>query len=88
MSYHVELKPSALESLSKLPLADRKRISKMIDSLTDNPRPRGVTKLTGEENFYRIRAGDYRIIYQIQDDGLLVLVVRIGNRGEVYRNLP
>jgi mRNA interferase RelE/StbE len=88
MSYRVELKPSALEALSKLPVADRKRIAKKIDSLAENPRPRGVTKLAGEENLYRIRAGEYRVIYQIQDDRLLVLVVRIGNRGDVYRNLP
>jgi mRNA interferase RelE/StbE len=88
MPYRVELKPSVVEALDKLPLADRKRIGKKIDSLSVNPRPRGTTKLAGEENLYRVRAGDYRIIYQIQAHQLLVLVVRIGHRGDVYRHLP
>ena len=88
MSYRVELKPSVVESLAKIPLSDRKRLSKKIDSLAENPRPRGVIKLAGEENFYRLRVGDYRIIYQIHEDQLLVLIVRIGNRGDVYRHLP
>jgi mRNA interferase RelE/StbE len=88
MVYRVELKQSAVDSLSKIPTNDRKRIGKKIDTLAVNPRPRGVLKLTGDENMYRIRSGDYRIIYQIEDDKLLVLVVRVGQRGDVYRNLP
>ena len=55
--------------------------------LADNPRPRGVEKLEGRENRYRIRVGDYRVIYEIHDEVLLVLVVRIGHRREVYRGL-
>lgn len=53
--------------------------------LAENPRPIGSEKLTGSEDLHRIRVGDYRILYQIQDDALLVLVVKIGHRREVYR---
>ena len=53
--------------------------------LAANPRPPGVEKLAGPDDFYRIRVGDYRIIYQIQDDVLMILVVKIGHRREVYR---
>lgn len=87
MAYRVELKPAAEESLAKAPKAQRKRIGKKIDQLANDPRPRGVEKLAGQENLYRVRAGDYRIIYQIHDDVLLVVVVRVGNRGDVYRHL-
>ena len=88
MTHRVELKPSVLETLAKIPLTHRKRIGKKIDQLADNPRPRRVEKLSGEKNLYRIRSGDYRIIYEIRDKSLLVLVVRIGQRGDVYRHLP
>ena len=53
--------------------------------LVENPRPQGCVKLTGEESLYRIRVGEYRIIYQIQDAVLLVLIISIGHRREVYR---
>ena len=56
-----------------------------MDALAANPRPRGVKKLTGLDDLYRIRVADYRIVYQIQDDRLIVLVVRIGHRKDVYR---
>ncbi|MDJ0899633.1 MAG: type II toxin-antitoxin system RelE/ParE family toxin [Xenococcus sp. MO_188.B8] len=56
-----------------------------IDALATEPRPEGVVKLKGEENLYRIRVGDYRVIYNVQDDRLLVLVVKVGHRGDVYR---
>jgi mRNA interferase RelE/StbE len=55
--------------------------------LAENPRPHGVESLAGEKGLYRIRASDYRIVYQIRDDALLVLIVRIGHRREVYRKL-
>jgi mRNA interferase RelE/StbE len=87
MAYRVELKPSAQVALAKMPQPHRRRIAKRIDRLAENPRPRGVEKLAGVESLYRIRIGDYRVVYQIHDDVLLVLVVRIGGRGDVYRNL-
>ncbi len=56
-----------------------------MDGLAVNPRPKGVKKLSGLDDLYRIRVGDYRIVYQIHDDRLIVLVVRIGHRKDVYR---
>ena len=61
------------------------RIAAAIEALAGDPRPSGVTKLRGPEAFYRIRVGDYRVVYAIEDDGLLVLVVRVAHRREVYR---
>jgi mRNA interferase RelE/StbE len=65
----------------------QRRISAKIDSLKTNPRPSGVEKLSGEEDLYRVRVGDYRILYQIHDRILLVLILRIGHRQDVYRLL-
>jgi mRNA interferase RelE/StbE len=63
------------------------RLGRRIESLADNPRPQGVKKLAGEDDFYRVRVGDYRIVYQIRDKSLLVLIVRLGHRSEVYRGI-
>lgn len=63
------------------------RLGRRIDSLAENPRPQGVKKLSGEDDMYRIRVGDYRIIYQIREKSLVVLIVRIGHRSDVYRGL-
>ena len=68
-----------------MPPQEQKRIQPKIDALATEPRPEGVVKLKGEENLYRIRVGDYRVIYNVQDDRLLVLVVKVGHRGNVYR---
>jgi len=83
--YKVELRPSARKELLKLPRQDQIRLVRSMDALAIDPRPRGVKKLTGIEDLYRIRVGDYRIVYQIQDDRLIVLVVRIRHRKDVYR---
>jgi mRNA interferase RelE/StbE len=88
MTYRIEVKPSAADALEKIPQPHRRRISRKIDQLADNPRPRGAILLEGPSFLYRIRVGDYRIIYQIQEAALVVLVVRIGQRGDVYRHLP
>jgi len=85
MPYTVRIKASALKVLAKLPRTDRLRIKVRMDALSADPRPSGATKLSGPEGLYRIRAGDYRIVYAVQDKALLVLVVRIGHRREVYR---
>ena len=61
------------------------RLRTRIDSLADNPRPPDTKKLSGAEELYRIRVGDYRVLYAIQDKVLLVLVVKVGHRREVYR---
>ncbi len=70
-----------------MPAKARERISEKIDGLAQQPRPPGVTKVEGEDRLYRIRIGAYRVIYTIQDQQLLVLVVHIGDRKEIYRNL-
>jgi mRNA interferase RelE/StbE len=85
--YRIQILPRAARELAALPYDVRQRIDTKIQSLADNPRRQGVEKLAGEDGLYRVRAGDYRIVYAIQDDVLLVLVVRIGHRGEVYRSL-
>ena len=88
MAYRIEVKPSAADALAKISNPHRRRIARKIDRLADNPRPRGATALAGRLGLYRIRVGDYRVVYQVQDAALLVLVVRIGGRGDVYRHLP
>ena len=85
--YRVHFTPRAQAELSALPKTDREKVDAKILSLADNPRPAGVEKLVGDDGLYRIRVGDYRVVYSIHDDVLLVLVVRIGHRGEVYRRL-
>jgi mRNA interferase RelE/StbE len=85
--YAVQILPRAARELAAVPLDDRQRIDARIHALAGNPRPPGVEKLAGEEALYRVRVGDYRVVYSIQDAVLLVLVVRIGHRGEVYRKL-
>ena len=84
MRYSIEFVPSARRALAKLPLPMRKRIQVAIDDLADNPFPPGVKKLQGEDG-YRIRVGDYRVIYEVEQGRLTVLVIRIGHRREVYR---
>lgn len=81
----VLITPSAKRQLESLPEQARNRIDKRILSLGDNPRPHGSGALEGVTGLYRIRVGDYRIIYKIQDTNMVVLVVRIGHRREVYR---
>jgi mRNA interferase RelE/StbE len=84
--YRVEITPAAQRELSKLPKKAQKRIDERIQALAENPRPPGSKKLEGEDDFHRIRVGDYRIVYQVKDKVQLVLLVRIGHRREVYRS--
>lgn len=85
MAYSILLAPPAERQLKALTEPAQKRIVKRLRTLKDNPRPQGVKKLAGEEDLYRIREGDYRIIYTIQDKQLIALVVKIGDRKGVYR---
>lgn len=71
--------------MRRLPKQIQERIEKGIDSLAVNPRPPGAKKMKGFENMYRLRVGDYRVIYQVEDDVLTVLVVRVGHRRDIYR---
>lgn len=85
MAYTIELTKTARKQFDRLPVAIQNKIEKKIDDLAQNPRPQGVVKLTHEDSLYRIRYGDYRVIYQIQDKALLILVIKIGHRREIYR---
>jgi mRNA interferase RelE/StbE len=86
-SYSVQIKKSALKELEAVSTkADRQRTVRRLQSLSDNPRPVGVQKLSGHEQ-YRLRQGRYRILYTIQDRELTVYVIRMADRKEVYRDL-
>ena len=77
-SYYVEFAPSAARSLAKLERSLQRRIARRLDALASDPRPRGSEKLRGAAGRYRIRVGDYRIIYDIDDAELLILVLGVG----------
>jgi mRNA interferase RelE/StbE len=83
-SYKVLIKPSAVKELESIPKKDRQRITTKIGSLADTPRPPGCQKLSGQER-YRVRQGNYRIVYEIQDRELIVFVVKIGDRKDIYK---
>jgi mRNA interferase RelE/StbE len=85
-SYRVEVRPAALKQLDRVHGPDRARILRRVQSLADNPRPAGVTKLAGSDDLWRIRVGDYRVVYIVVDEVLVVTVVAVGHRREVYRD--
>jgi len=83
-SYRLTLRQSAVKELESLPRRDLARVMSRIKVLADNPRPPACEKLSGQER-YRIRQGDYRILYEVNDSDQVVTVVKIGHRREVYR---
>jgi mRNA interferase RelE/StbE len=83
-NYRLLIKRSAAKELEALPLKDRRRTVPRIEGLATTPRPSGAEKLSGEEK-YRVRQGDYRILFTIDDAERVVMIVRIGQRGDVYR---
>lgn len=83
-SYRLEFKRSVAKDLRGLPKADIQRILDRIEALGEDPRPPGCEKLSASER-YRVRQGPYRILYEIHDAHLVVLVVKVGHRREVYR---
>jgi mRNA interferase RelE/StbE len=83
--YRILIKPSALKEIEAIsPKKDRQRIVGRISKLADNPRPPGCEKLSGQDK-YRIRQGRYRIVYAIEDQDLIIYVVKVGHRKDVYR---
>ena len=82
--YRLAFKNSVAKDLRSIPNVDVQRILERFDELVSNPRPLGSEKLSGQER-YRVRQGDYRIIYEIDDGVLVVVVVKVGHRREVYR---
>ena len=83
-SFSVFIKPSAAKELGRIPLKDRRRVARRIAALADDPRPAGCEKLAGEDA-WRLRQGGYRILYTIEDDILTVIVIKVGDRKDVYR---
>ena len=83
--FRVELARRAERALLALPAEFSARIEARIDALVRDPRPSGAKKLAGDEELYRLRVGDYRVLYQVRDRVLVVLVVDVGHRREVYR---
>jgi mRNA interferase RelE/StbE len=83
-AYKIFFKESVWKDFEPIPKKDLKKILQSIDRLSEDPRPRGCEKLTGQERF-RLRQGRYRIVYSIQDDELTVWVVKVGHRKDVYR---
>ncbi|CAL8969966.1 hypothetical protein CELL_00652 [Cellulomonas sp. T2.31MG-18] len=82
--YDVELTPAAARELRKLDGPARARVAAAIDLLAETPRPAGAKKLVGGAGEWRVRTGDYRVVYEIEDHVLRILVVRVAHRREVY----
>lgn len=87
MSYAIEWRPSARKEVRRLDPPVRRRVITAIEALAYDPRPPGSVTLTGSPGWRRIRIGGYRVIYDINDRALVVLVLRVGSRGSVYRTL-
>ena len=85
MAYRIQFKPLALRQLEKLPREAQKKLSARIEALRDDPFPPGCKKMAAVPDAWRIRAGDYRVVYQVHRGVLLVLVLAVGHRSEVYR---
>ena len=83
-SYRIVFKKSITKDLRPIPKKDIQRILKCIDGLTEDPRPTGVEKLSGDEK-YRIRQGNYRILYMIEDEIITITIVKVGHRRDIYR---
>jgi len=83
--YRIEFSSRAAREFRKLTPDIQRRLDPALQALAQNPRPPGCKKLSGEESVWRIRVGNYRVVYYIQDKQLLVLVLKIGDRKEIYR---
>ena len=84
MSYEIRFKKSALKEFEKLTLNIQRSLANDIAQLADNPRPNGCKKLKGTTNAWRIRNGDYRIVYTIEDHVLMIEIIKVGHRRDVY----
>jgi mRNA interferase RelE/StbE len=83
-NYRLTFRKSVAKDLRSIPPNDLFRILKRIEALAEDPRPMGSEKLSGQER-YRVRQGVYRIVYEIQDEELVIIVVKVGHRRDVYR---
>ena len=87
MSYAIHYRASVKRDLRRLDAKSLRRIDAVILALADDPRLRGCVKLAGASDLWRIRIGDYRVVYEIRDDSLIVLIIAVAHRREVYRGL-
>ena len=83
--YRVEISRTAERQLKRLPPEDRRRVARAVAVLAIDPHPRGVRKLAGYDDVFRVRTGRYRIIYSVEKARLIILVLKIGHRKDVYR---
>ena len=83
-SYRLLIKPSAVKEIEAVPAKDRRRLVARLRRLSADPRPPGCEKLSGHD-LYRIRQGDHRVLYSIEDQALVILVIKVGHRSAVYR---
>ena len=86
MAFHIEWKKSTRKDLRKLPAGTVDRIIEAVEALAENPFPHGVGKLSGSEHAYRIRLGDYRVVYEVVVESKLVEIQRVRHRKDVYRS--
>ena len=87
MTYTIKFRPAVKKSLKKLPVKELKRIKRKIEALAEKLPDPATTKMKGNNNFHKIRVGEYRIIYEIHDDILVILVVKVGHRKDIYNRL-
>ncbi|MBI2441438.1 MAG: type II toxin-antitoxin system RelE/ParE family toxin [Lentisphaerae bacterium] len=87
MSYRVEITKQAERQFDSLPHEAQIRVNRLFDVLSEAPRSHGAIKMKGYKNVYRMRTGDWRVVYEIRDKVLLVLVIAVGHRREIYRQL-
>jgi len=87
MSWDLQIERRAQKALKKISNPYKTNLIQAIDRLSDNPRPDGCKKLKGSESLWRIRVNDYHIVYQIKDEHLLILIIRIGHRKDIYEGL-
>ncbi|WP_300539738.1 type II toxin-antitoxin system RelE/ParE family toxin [uncultured Nocardioides sp.] len=86
MTYRIELSPAAARQIRTLDAPARRRIQAVVELLAQEPRPAGAKKLVGGDGEWRVRTGDYRVIYEVRDGVLLVLVLAVGHRRDIYRS--
>ena len=87
MTYSLEFRPSVLKSLSRFPKRDLVRLKKKMVELANNLPSTKITKMKGDNPFHKVRSGNYRIIYEIHENKLVFLVVKVGHRKDVYKSL-
>jgi len=87
MEYRIEFRSSALKEILSLSKQEQDKLRSSIDNLAHEPRPTGCRKLKGFNGLFRIRIGDLRIIYEVSDSAKVVKIIKVGNRGDIYKNL-